>query len=215
MTRTGYTHVLAVIDRSGSMVAIKDDAEGGFNAFVKEQAGLPGECRMTVVKFDHRYEPVHDDIAVADVPPFRLEPDGTTALYDAIGRACTQLGITFAEKAESERPDNVIVMVVSDGAENASREYTSAAIKEMIERQTNDYSWTFTFLGTNQDALLSAQGLGIAASAALSYSPTGHGVSSALASASAAVTRTRSGEAFRYSLDERAAAVEDPADVGK
>jgi hypothetical protein len=206
MTKQGYTHILAIIDRSGSMAKIKTDTEGGFNSLVKEQATAPGECRFDIVQFDDVYEVVHTNVPAGAVPPFELVPRNTTALYDAIGRGSTELGARLAALPEDQRPDNVIVMVLSDGDENASVEFTSEMVAELIERQTKDYSWTFTFLGSNQDAVLTGAGLNIPMATSLTYEASGRGVGVAMASASSATLRSRSGGGYSYSKEERRAA---------
>lgn len=131
-----------------------------------------------------------------------------TALYDAIGRGATELGLALAAKPEDQRPDKVVVVILTDGYENASQEYTPGSIKEMIERQTNDYSWTFTFLGANQDAILEAGKIGITRDAALTYA--GQNVKAAFAVASASTSTLRSGGGYGYSAGDRARAMGTP-----
>lgn len=207
MTKQGYTHVLAVIDRSGSMESIRTDTQGGFNTYVQDQGAQPGECRFTVVQFDNHYEVVARDVLAAELPAYVLVPRGSTALYDTIVRACRELGEKLAAMPEDERPEQVVVMILTDGHENASVEANADTVKAVIDRQTQDYSWTFTFLGANQDAILTAQTIGIAAGAALTYAPTGQGVGSTFAAASAATTRSRSGGGYSYTNEERSAAM--------
>lgn len=206
--KTGYTHIFAIVDRSGSMQAIRTDTEGGLNSYVKDQAALPGECRFTITQFDTEFEVVHDDLPAAQVPPFRLVPRGATALYDAIGRTCAMLGEKFAAMPEDERPEKVIGLILTDGAENSSQEFTAATVKEVIDRQTKNYGWTFTYLGANQDAILTAGTIGIAAGQAINYAHTGKGTADVFLAASAATTRSRGGSGFSYSTAERRAAAD-------
>ena len=79
MTDPNLTHLYFLLDRSGSMQSIKDDTEGGFDAFIAEQHSQPGECRVTLAQFDDRYEEVYRDVPAADVPPLSLSPRGSTA----------------------------------------------------------------------------------------------------------------------------------------
>ena len=92
MTDPQRTLIAVLLDRSGSMQAIKDDTEGGFNAFVEQQRNEPGEARVTLAQFDTHYEVVYADRPIADVPPLDLQPRGMTALYDALGRLITDVG---------------------------------------------------------------------------------------------------------------------------
>ncbi len=214
MTDPSYTHILAIIDRSGSMERIKSDTEGGFNAYVKDQAAAPGHCRFTVVQFDTEYEVIHDDVPAGDLPEFVLHPRGSTALHDAIGRGCSELGTKLAALSEDQRPGKVIVLILTDGKENASQEFSGHTVRDLVERQRNEYQWEFTFMGANQDAVLTAQTMGIPTAAAVTYGASAEGVSSVFAAASAATTRSRSGGGpLTYTRAERAAAAPSAAPV--
>jgi len=169
--RNDLTDVTLVIDRSGSMASRKKDAEGGINTFVNEQKKQPGECLLSLVQFDTDYEFVHRGIKIQDVPAYTLVPRGWTALLDAVGRAINETGDRLAAMPEDQRPGLVIVAIVTDGEENSSREFTKAQIKQMVERQTNEYSWQFTFLGANQDAFAEARQLGISRVGTCDYNP--------------------------------------------
>jgi hypothetical protein len=164
------TDITLVVDRSGSMAQIKEDAEGGVNTFVTEQATAPGEVLLTLLQFDTEYEFVHRGIPIQSVPKFKLVPRGMTALLDAVGRAINETGERLANMAEQDRPGLVIMVVVTDGLENSSKEFNKAQIKEMIELQQNQYSWHITFLGADQDAFSEAGGLGIHAAGAANFS---------------------------------------------
>lgn len=155
------SHVVLVLDRSGSMQSCREDSEGGVNAFIKEQQKLPGNVSMSIYQFDTDVELVCDTKPVSEVEDYKLEPRGMTALFDAIGRAIRDTGVQLAAMKEEDRPALVTVMIVTDGGENASREYTQSLIKSMIEDQKNVYSWQFSFLGANQDAFLTGGSLGI------------------------------------------------------
>jgi len=166
---SNLTDLTVVLDRSGSMQACQTDAEGGLNAFVEKQKKEPGECWFTLVQFDTEYEFVHRATNIQDVPPHKLQPRGSTALLDAVGRAIVETGIRLREMAENDRPGLVIMVIITDGQENSSKEYTKAKIKEMIEHQTNVYKWQFTFLGANQDAFAEAGAMGFDKNAVANY----------------------------------------------
>src|SRR5208283_1990055 len=157
--RSDLTDITLVIDRSGSMEEIREDAEGGVNAFIREQAKQPGEALLTLVQFDTEYDFIHKGVPVKQVPAYELVPRGNTALLDAVGRAINETGERLAKMAESDRPGLVIFVITTDGQENSSKEFSKAQIKEMVERQQSQYKWQFTFLGANQDAFAEAGGI--------------------------------------------------------
>lgn len=168
--RKDLTDITIVIDRSGSMSSCKKDAEGGVNTFIEDQKNQPGSASLTIVQFDSVYEFVCKGAPIKDAPKFTLNPRGSTALLDAIGRAVAETGERLAAMKESDRPGLVIFVILTDGEENSSREFRMPQIKEMIEHQTNKYGWQFVFLGANQDAFSTAGGLGISAANASNYS---------------------------------------------
>lgn len=170
MTRSDLTHLYFLLDRSGSMQSIKTDTEGGFSAFVDAQrSGVAGECRVTLAQFDNAYEVVYRDMPLADVPPLVLAPRGSTALLDAMGRLITEAGATLAGLPEDQRPGTVVVAVMTDGYENASKEWTHPAIKALVEQQTNDYRWQFMYMGADQDAIEVGRSIGVSAEHSVTY----------------------------------------------
>jgi len=160
--RTDLTDITMVIDRSGSMSSIRIDAEGGINTFIDSQKSEPGEALLTLVQFDTEYEFVHKGLPIGSVPPFKLVPRGSTALMDAVGRAINETGVRLSAMEESQRPGLVVFVIVTDGAENSSKEFTRDKIRQMIEHQQSVYNWQFTFLAANQDAFAEAASMGIA-----------------------------------------------------
>jgi uncharacterized protein YegL len=170
MTRSDLTHIYFLLDRSGSMQSIKTDTEGGFAAFIEEQRKTPGECRVTLAQFDNEYDVVYTDRPLADVPPLDLQPRGSTALLDAMGRTITDAGTRLAALPEDQRPGTVIVAIMTDGLENASKEWHAPAIKALVELQTSQYHWEFLYMGADQDAVEVGAGLGIAAANSITYS---------------------------------------------
>ncbi len=171
MTRADLTHIYFLLDRSGSMCSIAADTEEGFAAFVEEQRSrTAGECRVTLARFDSEYEEVYSDLPLADVPPLVLAPRGSTALLDAMGRLITDAGARLAALPEGERPGTVVVAVMTDGMENASGEWTHAAIKALVEQQATKYGWQFLYMGADQDAVEVGASIGVARDYAVTYS---------------------------------------------
>ena len=175
------SEVIFILDRSGSMAGLTNDTIGGYNAFIEEQKKDPGETKLTTVLFDHEYEILHNGVNVHDVAPMTTKdywPRGCTALYDAIGKTINDVGHRLSNTAEDERPSKIIFVITTDGMENASREYSQRKVKEMIEHQTNKYSWQFIFLGANIDVKEVASDIGISMDFAASYTTTTKGVNS-------------------------------------
>jgi uncharacterized protein YegL len=169
--KSDLTDITLVVDRSGSMEQIRDDAEGGVNTFIADQAKEPGEALLTLVQFDTEFEFLHKGVPISQVPKYKLVPRGGTALLDAVGRAINETGERLSKMAEQDRPGLVIFVVMTDGEENSSKEFSKAQIKDMIERQQETYKWHFNFLGANQDAFAEAGGMGIQAAGVANFSP--------------------------------------------
>lgn len=169
--RRDRTDITLIVDRSGSMEQMRMDAEGGVNAFVRRQASEPGEALVTLVQFDTEYEFLHKGVPAASVGQFTLAPRGGTALLDAVGRAIDETGARLAALPEAERPGLVVFVIVTDGQENSSREYTRDAVREKIRHQQEVYRWQFTFLGATPEAFAEAGSLGVAAGGAAAFSP--------------------------------------------
>lgn len=168
--RTDLTDITMVIDRSGSMQSIQSDAEGGINSFIEQQKQEPGEAHVTLVQFDTDYEFVHSGVPIRQVPAFKLLPRGSTALLDAVGRAINETGARLAAMEETQRPGLVVFVIVTDGEENSSREFTRDQIRTMVEHQQSAYKWQFTFLAANQDAFAAGGSMGIAQDGIAAYS---------------------------------------------
>jgi hypothetical protein len=189
MTDPTYTDITMVLDRSGSMQSIRDDTIGGFDAFISEQRRLPGRCTVSLVQFDNVYEEVYTGRDLADVPSLTLAPRGSTAMLDAIGRAVNATGARLAAMPEDRRPGTVIVGIMTDGLENASREFTYPMVKAVIEHQEQVYGWTFMYMGANQDAIEVGASLGVARDRSLTYA--GPKVAAAMGAYSASVGTIR------------------------
>lgn len=167
--RKDLTDITLIVDRSGSMNSIKEEAESGINAFIKEQKECEGFALLTLVQFDTSFETVHKGKPIETVTDFTLIPRGMTALLDAVGKTINETGERLNLMREEDRPALVVVAIITDGEENSSHEFTKDQIKKMIEEQQNTYNWQFTFLGANQDAFAEAGGMGIRQSATLNY----------------------------------------------
>ena len=149
-----YVDIVCVLDRSGSMESIKSDAIGGFNKFLDDQKSTPGNAKLSVILFDDRYEVLYEDKELSTAEYLTDEtfvPRGWTALYDALGKTIFDTGERLANLNENERPSKVIVAVLTDGMENASKDYNRERVSNMIKHQRDVYNWEFVFLGANID----------------------------------------------------------------
>ncbi len=213
MTRSDLTHLYFLLDRSGSMQSIKSDIEGGFAAFIDEQRKGVGECRATLAQFDDVYELVYADRPVADVPPLDLQPRNMTALHDAMGRLITDAGGKLAALSEDQRPGTVIVAIMTDGLENASKEWTGAAIKALVEQQTHQFNWQFLYMGADQDAIEVGESLGIAREHAVTYSRSKS--AGAMATAGAKISKLRAARLVAPAAPMEAFTDAERADLGE
>lgn len=169
MTDKALTEIVLIVDRSGSMHTSAEDAEGGINALIKEQQGLDGKANFTLVQFDDQYDFVCEGVDINKVEDYHLVPRGCTALLDAVGQGISETGIRLEAMEESKRPGLVTFVIVTDGGENASKEYTLKQVSEMIKTQQDDYDWQFTFLGAGLDAFTGGAKLGISGASMVNY----------------------------------------------
>lgn len=191
--KKNYVHLVLVVDRSGSMFPMAEEASNGINQFLREQHQLEGEATITLAQFNHEYELVHDFVPTKKAirKPFKLVPRGCTALLDALGRTISSVGDALATLEEENRPEKVIFLVCTDGEENASEEFTMEQVRNMIQHQETAYKWEFVYLGANVDAFTEANNLGINVST--QYAGTGKGVSHVYSVATRSVSDVRTG----------------------
>ncbi|GAA2107939.1 vWA domain-containing protein [Streptomyces synnematoformans] len=201
MTNPDLRHIAVVLDRSGSMHSVRSDTEGGLKAFLDAQREAPGQTTVSLYTFDDRYEVVYENKPLAEVPAFTLEPRGMTALLDAVGRTVTAVGEQLDAKPADERPGEVVVVILTDGHENKSREWTREQVKALTRRKEKEHGWTFVFLGADQDAFAAAGGIGIGESTTLSYS--GTRTKAAVTNAGRMVSRGTATGVYAFTDDER------------
>jgi uncharacterized protein YegL len=210
MTNPNLTLIAFLMDRSGSMELIKNDTEGGYRTFLEEQAetskeGEQVECWLT--EFDTIMNEVYRKTPLNEVPEYRLVPRGMTALVDSFYTLITKIGEDLNSRPEEERPGKVVFIVLTDGAENASRKFKAEDLRELIKQQEEEYQWSFVFLGANIDAVSVAGQYGISAGSALTYGTNQAGVRGTFDAVSRLVSTTRSGNTRGgFTSEERAAA---------
>lgn len=203
MTNPDYTAIMMVIDRSGSMTMIRQSAQDGINEFIQGQIGQPGRRTIRIAQFDSVYESVQTSLPPAATAPYVLEPRGNTALLDAMGTAITEFGQELAALPEDQRPGVVILAVMTDGEENASRTYTWDQIKAMVRTQEEVYKWQILYLGANQDAIEVGGRLGVQADRSLTYAASAVGTRSTYDSFSGVVAAASSGNRAAFTDEDR------------
>ena len=188
------TEILFILDRSGSMQHLTQDTIGGYNAFLEQQKKEEGEARITTILFDDKYEVLHDRVDIKEVKPLTSDEyyaRGMTALIDAIGKSVNELKSTI--KKEDEKPDNVIVVITTDGQENSSTEYKAEDVRKMIKKLQEKKGWQFIFLGANIDAVKTAEMYGIDKKLAKNYTASQVGTATLYTEMSKVVSKSRAG----------------------
>ena len=170
--KNNITELVFILDRSGSMAGLVSDTIGGFNSMLARQKLEPGTAYVTTVLFDTRLERIHDRLPRAEVPALTEEdyvPGGCTALLDAVGDTVRHIAGIHRYARPEDVPEKTVVLITTDGLENASRRYTLQEVKRLIEHEKEKYGWEFLFLGANIDAIETARGIGISADRATNF----------------------------------------------
>ncbi|MEH7374564.1 vWA domain-containing protein [Neobacillus drentensis] len=195
--KRNVTELVFILDKSGSMAGLEADTIGGYNAMLKKQQKAEGEAIVTTVLFNHEYELFHDRINVRGISPITEEDyqvGGTTALLDTIGFTIQKFVNVQKRTSEDERAEKVLFVITTDGMENASREFTSDKIKNMVQHQKEKYGWEFLFLGANIDAISTAARFGIDEDFAVDYHADNKGTQLNYEAVNEAVVNLRSGK---------------------
>lgn len=160
--KSNLLHICFVLDESGSMYNSVDDVIGGFQKLIDEQKGEKnGECIISLYRFSGTVKKDYIGKSVNEVPKLYYSPGGCTAMNDGVGTAIDEIGKWLSDMNESERPSKNIIVIMTDGQENASKEYNFDTVKTKIKHQEEKYSWTFVYMGTNLQDLKDANRLGI------------------------------------------------------
>lgn len=206
--KTNHTDITIILDRSGSMAPLVKDTIGGFNRFISDQKKVVGTATLTLHQFNHDHEtPIKasDIQSVSDLTASTYVPSGNTALLDALGGAITETGRRLDVTPEAQRPGKVVVVVITDGEENCSREYTRPQVFDLIQHQQKKYSWEFVFLGANQDAIKAGARYGFMASNSMNYAANDIGTDTLYRCVSSKLSdfRTKIGATMAFTSQER------------
>ena len=168
----GYTEIIYILDRSGSMGGLESDTIGGFNSMMEQQKKTGEKAVVSTVLFDDVCEVIHDRVPIEKIEKMtdkQYYVRGCTALLDAVGGAIHHIGNVHKYAREEDRPEKTIVVITTDGMENASCKYSRDKIEKMVKRQQKKYGWEFIFIGANIDAYAEAQKYGIRKDRAVNY----------------------------------------------
>ena len=202
--KKGYTHVSILIDRSGSMQSIKKDVIGGFNQLLEDQKKEDGELTLSLTQFDDNFgslcfENTNDFAPLNEVKKLdesNYVPRGSTPLNDALAKLINETGIRFAKMSESQRPEKVMMVIMTDGEENCSKEHTKDSVKKLIEHQEQKYGWKFIYIGANQDSFAESSTRGM--NAGMNFDANKIGTKSAFYAASNVLRKSRKADLQSY-----------------
>ena len=170
--KNGITEIVFILDKSGSMAGMEGDTIGGFNSMIEKQKEEKGKVLVSTVMFSNRSEVVHDRVSLKEISPLTTKEyvtGGMTALLDAIGGAIHHIGNVHKYARNEDVPEKTIFVITTDGMENASLNYTSKKVKEMVKRQEEEHGWEFLFVAANIDAVETAENIGIRRERAANY----------------------------------------------
>jgi von Willebrand factor type A domain-containing protein len=181
------THVTLVLDETGSMSDVADDTRGSVNEYFQEIASEFPDALVSIMEFSHQYDEkptfrtLVNGVKASEVPKLteqNYRPRGGTPLYDAVGK-----GIRDAEAIEADRH---LFIVLTDGKENASNEWSLESVKKLVDEKENSDNWTIVFLGANMDAWAVGEQIGTKSGSTMSFVATAPGIKATTSSLSQA-----------------------------
>lgn len=178
-TEAEPVQIVCILDRSGSMQSLAGDVIGGYNSFLEKQKKESGKAEVTTILFDDQYEKISDAVNLNDVEELTSAvyyARGNTALMDAVGRTITETLANMEKNKVCPAKRRVLIMIMTDGLENASKEYSKSTVKALIDSTTKEYNWNYVFIGANIDSASEAQNIGISSHHAANYAPDSAGV---------------------------------------
>lgn len=190
------TEIVFLLDRSGSMSKMGGEPVDGYNGFIKEQKDPTlGDANVTLVLFGSEVETVYAGVDIKTVKPFKKTKyvaEGMTSLRDAIGSTAKSIGERLANLPEEERPEKVVFVILTDGDDTSSTDFSTNDIKAIIKEQTEKYSWEFQFIGTTSESITAANSYNINAKSTHQFDNNVEGLASAYTASSAVMRSFRS-----------------------
>lgn len=207
MTQPGYRHRIIIMDRSGSIEKILAGQQSGLEEFLGSEERVSGKVTFSLWDFDTEIRCLHSLAPLDSVKGYRIEPRGSTAMHDAVGDAVTAEGGKLAGLPEDARPEDVTVIIASDGQENSSQRRTGPEVKAMLGHQQDAYGWRVIYMGTNQDAFAEGAKLGARADLTVNYANTNTGSQNSWSATSDLLSRApvavASAGGYEFNADER------------
>ena len=206
MKKNNLTEIVFILDRSGSMAGLEGDTIGGFNSLLKTQKAETGKAYVSTVLFDHESIVLHDRVPIDRVPEMTRRDytvRGCTALLDAVGDAIRHIKNIHKYARPEDVPEHTMFVITTDGMENASREYSGAQIKKLIEKQKKRFGWEFLFIGANIDAIATAKSFGINEDRAVNYHADKRGTDVVYCAMSEAVSNVRCGRKLEKNWSQK------------
>lgn len=190
----GITEIVFILDKSGSMWGYERDTIGGFNCTIEKQKNEKGKAYVSTVLFDNHVHLLHDRVDIEKLPVMtekEYHVGGATALLDAIGQTIDHVSKIHKYARLEDVPEHTIFVITTDGMENASKNYSSNKIKQMIQQKTNENGWEFVFLAANIDAVETADMYGICKERAVNYRQDEEGIKESYKMMSSAISNLR------------------------
>lgn len=169
MTQQGYRHRLLVVDRSGSIKNILEGQQSGLtDEFFPSEEKVEGKATYSLWDFDSEIRCLYSFASLSKVRGYKIEPRGMTAMLAAIGTAVSAERAWIAGLPQAKRPEDVTVIISSDGLENSWQQWSAAEVKELLETVQQDpqgkepahVKWRVLFMGCNQDAVKEGERIG-------------------------------------------------------
>lgn len=178
--KNDLTELVLIIDASGSMEHLQHETISSVNGVVRDQLEDSGEkLDLTVAVFNTSVEILLDGVRATSphiLSKQTYRPGDCTALHDAVVEVITRVGARLVSRSEEERPSAVVVVIVTDGEENASTRYKLSDVAQIIDHQKKVYNWQFLFLGANQDSWATGQAMRIDATDAKDWTSSKEGM---------------------------------------
>lgn len=204
-----FVDINIILDKSGSMEMIKEETIRSFNNFILEQAQVEGRANISLYVFNHKYEIIYENINVKKVELLSKKKyitNGMTALLDAIGKTISFKSNHYESLSIKERPDKILFIIITDGEENSSKEYSKGNIVKLIENKKSQ-NWDFAFIGSGIDSFSdkSAGGLSFSKDSIMSVKAGGQGMTRGIRSLSGSTSmyRTSKGASFTFDTKNR------------
>ena len=193
------TEIVFILDKSGSMSGLESGTIGGFNSMLEKQKKESGKAIVTTILFDNNYSILHDRLYIGEVKPITNKDyfvEGSTALLDAVGKTIKKVSNTHMNIAVNEQPEKTVIVIITDGMENASAEYSYKKVKAMVELQKAKFCWEFIFLGANIDAAETAGRFGVNSERAVNYHADSEGLKTSYNAVTNAVSEFRASKSL-------------------